>query len=256
MRTNKSLSRTYFIAGLVIGLGIALLYNYLKNDDDSTNLLNINSSITAKKQDSNKRKVFIKKKSKRKNKKLIIENDSINPDSLLLDSNLIPLDSLAIDSLANLDSLRLDSINIDTNSLDSIYDGLLYPENDSLEFRALQINNSSAADIKVSQDELIFAMLAYPKGKKDNFDCSSNNKLDSVLVNNIHKNRKEGLYVEFWLSPLNYKGYRLSKATLILYGFYEYNTINLRYTEDGFIELKYKEKTYNLQCTDDFKALK
>ncbi len=255
MGTNHTLPRTYFIAGLVIGLGIALLYNYVKNDNDTDDFLITESAINNKNQESQKKKVSKKKKHKKK-KNIDIKLDTNSVDSLQLDSSLISLDSLLIDSLVDIDSLIIDNINCDSNNIDSIYNSLLYPENDSLEFKALQIESSSNSDIKVSQDELIFAMLAYPKGVKDNFDCSTNDRLDSVLINNVHKSRNDGLYVEFWLSPLNYKGYRLSKATLILYGFYEYNTINLRYTDDGFIELIYKEDVYFLQCTDDFKALK
>ncbi len=248
LTTKQSFTRTYFIIGIIIGLLLAIVYNYRAQKKYSIQQSKKEEIIS--KRNDNKTKTTIKKlKPKHKKKKKSNNNAILKTDTLVGDT-ITKKDTISNDSIVLIqipDSVIHDSININ--------DSVLFPENDSLEFEILQIEETKNSDITIAQDELIFAILAFPSGQKDLFACTTKNDYDSVLVNNVSHRVKDGLYIEFWRSPLNYTGYRLNTNSLVLFGFYEYTTIKLRYTKDGFLELKYKNNTFMLNCTDDFKPL-
>ncbi|MEO6883165.1 MAG: hypothetical protein ABI199_03970 [Bacteroidia bacterium] len=58
--------------------------------------------------------------------------------------------------------------------------------------------------------------------------------------------------VEYWSSPLNYKGYKMSKNKILLYGIDSSTDVKL-FQKDGFIYLKTPIFTYKLAYTDDFR---
>lgn len=234
MEKKQKYSRAYFIIGLLVGLLIGLYFNF-RNKTTETTETYTPLYITQ----SDDTKTDVKKPIKKKRKKKI----KITQDSLEIDSMHTNIDSLINDSLIN-DTLLGDTL---INNIDSI--NIL---GDSLEYRILQIEPSNDDDIQLSKDELIYAMYAYPEGAKSDFTCKSNGKLDSVLVNNTTKRTDNGIYIEFWHSPINYSGYKLGFNTLILYGFYEYTSINLKYMNNGQLLLKYKGHKYILKCTDEF----
>jgi len=60
------------------------------------------------------------------------------------------------------------------------------------------------------------------------------------------------LNVEFWQSPLNYKGYKLSKYKLIVYGLSATDAIKV-YKLDDVVYLKNSNTTYKLDYSSDFK---
>ena len=207
------------------------------------------SSKEAKNEEISPKKKKIHNNKKKKKKKTNITDSTehrIEKDKIQ--------DSVFINSENNDSTMPSDTIFTDTNNLIISHDTLINNINDSIEYKLLGINDSSIQEINISEDELIYASLVYPEGKRDNFACKSANKYDSVLVNNI-PSTQDGLYVEIWQSPINLIGYKLTTNTLILYGIYEYGKIKLRYTENGAIELKYKNNTILLKCTDIFKPI-
>jgi hypothetical protein len=58
-------------------------------------------------------------------------------------------------------------------------------------------------------------------------------------------------FVEFWKTPLNSKGYRMSKNRIILYGFSDFSSFNL-YKVDDVYYLKSEEQVYKLNASTDF----
>lgn len=58
-------------------------------------------------------------------------------------------------------------------------------------------------------------------------------------------------FVEFWRTPLNSKGYRMSRNRIILYGFSDFSSINL-YKVDDVYYLKSEEQVYKLNPGTDF----
>jgi hypothetical protein len=212
---------------------------YIQNDSS-------NDSSDKKKSKPKKRK---QKKRKQKTKPQI--TDSLDTDSLQLLKDSILIDSLLHDSLL---ALNIDSISNSTAIFDSIYsDSLIGNLKDTLQYTTLNIEPpANDNNIHIAKDELIYALYVLPQGKKSDFLCNTHNKRDSLLANNIKSSGDDGLYVEFWHSPVNYSGYKLSNNTLVLFGVYEYTSIRLKYLPEGLLRLNYHYKTYDLKCTDQF----
>ncbi|MFI5149543.1 MAG: hypothetical protein ACHQRM_07390 [Bacteroidia bacterium] len=59
--------------------------------------------------------------------------------------------------------------------------------------------------------------------------------------------------LEFWTSPLNYKGYKMNRNKLVLYGLPDSETIKL-FQLDEEIYLQYNNLTYHLEYGNDFRA--
>jgi hypothetical protein len=57
--------------------------------------------------------------------------------------------------------------------------------------------------------------------------------------------------IEFWQSPLNFKGYKMSKGKLILYGINSTSPVKLVKWEDTFYLLS-NQTAYHIDYTDDF----
>jgi hypothetical protein len=58
-------------------------------------------------------------------------------------------------------------------------------------------------------------------------------------------------FVEFWRTPLNSKGYRMSKNRIVLYGFNDFSSFNL-YKVDDIFYLKSEEQVYKLNSGGEF----
>ena len=237
--------------GLLIGLIIGLIVSYSqrqKSSDSNYFPITFQSETPKEVEKANKPKTT-KKKSKTNRK------STTKPlDSLSIDSNAIITDSLMIDSLLN-DSilqLNIDSIGDSIYTTDSLYDEAMYNIEDTLQYTTLNIEPANSDDIHIAKDELIYALYVLPQGLKSDFLCKTKNNRDSLLANNITRNSDDGLYIEFWHSPINYTGYKLSSNTLVLFGVYEYTSIRLKYLPDGLLRLHYHRRSYDLKCTDEF----
>ena len=81
---------------------------------------------------------------------------------------------------------------------------------------------------------------------------STANKLNPAagLVNPTSSNGIE-MEVEFWLSPINYRGYKMSSNKLILFGIEEPDAIKL-YNFENRLLMKYGQDFYRLNQTDEF----
>lgn len=171
----------------------------------------------------------------------------------------VVIDSLDDDSVNNNLAVE-DSIRI--NRKDSTLNAEIIYSKDSVGSVDLS-NNSQETQIdgnhqgiSIAKNELLETQYIIPEGNANNFYCQSNTDLDSLLVDNYTtKAEQEGIQVEFWRSPINTVGYRLGRNTLILYGFYEFRQIGLKYMEDGSLQMTYLKNTYNLKCGDEFKSL-
>lgn len=67
-------------------------------------------------------------------------------------------------------------------------------------------------------------------------------------VNNDHSTL---FFVEFWKTPLNSKGYRMTKNRIILYGFSDFSYLTL-YKVDDVYYLKSEEQVYKVSANSDF----
>lgn len=90
------------------------------------------------------------------------------------------------------------------------------------------------------------------------YEPKSGNK-DSLLsvISGVQIDKQQGeiinLYVEFWKSPLNYKGYKLGKNKLIIYGISPEENLKMIYLNDQYFLKLGNNSIVKLSTGDDFK---
>jgi len=83
------------------------------------------------------------------------------------------------------------------------------------------------------------------------------NKNDSLLAvvsgtkDESKKGSQQKILVEFWKSPINYKGYQASKNKIICFGLTEIEEVKLFNIKNN-LYLKYFDSVYNIEITSDF----
>ncbi|MBW6478620.1 MAG: hypothetical protein K0B37_04260 [Bacteroidales bacterium] len=78
--------------------------------------------------------------------------------------------------------------------------------------------------------------------------------LDSVLGNTSNNSDEQVFYVEFWESPLNSVGYKMSKTRIVFYGIKIFEMADI-YHNQGTFYLSYLNDFYPLEFTNTFKPL-
>ncbi|MEI7596201.1 MAG: hypothetical protein WCK02_10675 [Bacteroidota bacterium] len=123
---------------------------------------------------------------------------------------------------------------------------------DTLAIDSSSLNSVDNQEIIVKKDVLLKALKLYiynalsaDKRKKDNY-------LDSLLIDDHYSNKSQDIMVvEFWQSPVNYKGYKMSRTKLVLFGLEPLDNMMLKYI-DGTMYLKYGIKYFKLSYSDEF----
>ncbi len=117
-----------------------------------------------------------------------------------------------------------------------------------------EVNNNSPDEIVVAKDELLFAKIIKIEGIDKN-DSKKDALLDSLLINDkTKKPAANSIKVEFWRSPINYKGYKYSNNKLILFGIYMHEEAILESRNDK-LYLNYENTFYLIEKADDFHPL-
>lgn len=115
--------------------------------------------------------------------------------------------------------------------------------------------NDPTEDIVVKKDELLSTKTIEVINL--NPLSSTTNHSDSLLqkVSGIRDDRnsaKQFFNVELWQSPLNYKGYKMSKYKIVVYGISSADAIKM-YKIDEDIYIKNASVVYKLEQSNDFK---
>ena len=121
--------------------------------------------------------------------------------------------------------------------------------------RSQQNKSNSIEDVVVMKDQLLKSKSIEAKGK-DNSLTAKNNKLDSLLTDETSQGRftKSIFTVEFWKSPVNYKGYKKIRNKIVLFGIYQSDAVALRFMNKS-LYLSYQNNYYLIENTSDFKPL-
>lgn len=127
---------------------------------------------------------------------------------------------------------------------------------DSLKNDTLELVNESE-DIVVRKDELLFAKdIEIINQNAVRSDNNIQNTKDSLLqqVSGIRDEHQKSSYykVEFWKSPINYRGYKMAKNKIVVYGINPSDFLKL-YKLDNVIYLKSLHATYRLDYSNDFR---
>ncbi len=94
------------------------------------------------------------------------------------------------------------------------------------------------------------------EGFKSTAQADKNN-LDSLLTDDkTSKKKKIDSYitVEFWKSPINYKGYRFDNYKLTIFGLNDYDVTRFK-SYNGGLYFKCKNDYYEIVPTEKFRAL-
>jgi hypothetical protein len=115
-------------------------------------------------------------------------------------------------------------------------------------------SNNSDENFIIKRDEVLDAKII---PVADLQQSESVNSSDSLLekisgIKDEKKNISVSFQVEFWQSPVNYKGYKMTKNKIVLFGIYPEENIKL-YHLDNAIFMKHNQNYYKLYFTDEFK---
>ncbi|HTA27265.1 MAG TPA: hypothetical protein VK809_05720 [Bacteroidia bacterium] len=111
------------------------------------------------------------------------------------------------------------------------------------------------SDVVVMTNQLV-SVLSVPLKKNDTDRVTKkNHETDSTLesMSDINDSKQFQNYrVEFWKSPLNYKGYKMSRGKIVLYGINPTTSVNLTMQNDNYY-LLVNQNAYKVEYTDDYK---
>jgi len=215
-----------FIMGVMVGLIIAGVFFIFKLDNYFKELNFYKSVAQTFFSDSKNKNIFVKTEGSRnadekKNSEIktkpkpIITENSTKKNSLILNADT-----------SNTNILR-DSTSENVNYMDDV----VVRKDELLFIKTLEVINLSPITIT---------------------DNSKDSLLQKVSgVNEDRLNTKQ-FFIEFWQSPLNYKGYKMSKHKLVLYGIPSAEGIKVYKLED-LIYFKNLGVVYKLDYASDFK---
>ncbi|MBI4929721.1 MAG: hypothetical protein HY841_03085 [Bacteroidetes bacterium] len=220
--SNKSL---LFLLGLVLGLLAGAGFFIFKMDDilkkanlfsSSRDTVIVQQVNTEEKKDKSDIKKYIGKKDSSKN--------NMSSAELLAKkySREVPIRKV----MAEADSLLKDSSTIVQEQ--NTFENFIVRKDELLDSKNFQVVN-----LQNEEKNLPDSLLEKVSGIKNNKTSSS-------------------LKVEFWQSPINYKGYKMTKNKVVLFGINPDETIKLFHLDDA-IFMKHNQNYYKLYFTDDFK---
>ncbi len=106
-------------------------------------------------------------------------------------------------------------------------------------------------DIKVAQEEL----LSVKNIKVIDLDASSKrDTLTGQLAGVTSSDYPNLFFVEFWKTPLNSKGYRMTRNRVILYGLSDFSSITIYKVDDNYY-LKNDDVVYKISSGTEFKPM-
>jgi hypothetical protein len=118
------------------------------------------------------------------------------------------------------------------------------------------VAESTPEDIVVRKDELLSTKTVEvinlnPTANRANAKDSLLQKVSGIKDDRV--NSKQFFNIELWQSPLNYKGYKMSKYKIVLYGITSTDGWKV-YTIDDLVYLKNATTVYKLENSTDFRA--
>ncbi len=134
----------------------------------------------------------------------------------------------------------------------------LQSSNDSIEFDTLyyQKKNELDNEIIIKKDKLIFSKLLTIKMSESEED-KKKLFLDSILLGaKSYKKETNIILVEFWQSPVNFVGYKMSRNKIIIYGLPYDENISIEKIDNDKFYFKCKNLYYLMEYTDEFRPLK
>ncbi len=154
-----------------------------------------------------------------------------------------------LNSYAFADSLFTDADTLYASAYDTVY----FTDFNETDYDFFD-NYHTGSDIVVLRDRLIKTTELKADMCKES-EVRQTENLDSLLIRGHSVQYTPGIYyVEFWESPLNYRGYKKSKDKLVLYGIKQYDFASLKVLNND-LYLKYLDVYYRIDETIQFRNL-
>ncbi len=227
MKINKE-RIVFILMGLVVGFAMGMSIIFWKQSIDITQNLFHKSKqfivdlFKSEQHEEAPKKIIVNKKPPKK-KKVEIKDT--------------PIDSLSTDSL---NALLIDEVSPD--------DTVWYDEYSDV-YSIINTSND-----EVARDKLILKKQIKAHTLTKTSDNTGSN-IDSLLIGGKSiKEEKNKFTVEFWESPLNYKGYKKAKNSVVLFGIKQMDEVELKLINND-LYLCLPEMYYALENTSDFKSL-
>jgi len=227
--SNKSL---LFLLGLVLGLLAGAGFFIFKMDDilKKVNLFSASKDTIIIQQANNTEE----KKNKTDVKKYIGQKDTAQKSMTSAEmlakkySREIPVRKV----MAEADSLLHDGVNLGKDSLNqNTSEHFIVRKDELLDSKNIEVTNFQQSEPANPSDSLLEKV----SGIKD-----------------VKKNIIASFKVEFWQSPINYKGYKMTKNKIVLFGINPEENLKLFHLDDE-IFLKHNQNYYKLLFTDEYK---
>ncbi len=124
--------------------------------------------------------------------------------------------------------------------------------NQSPEINYDEVDNMLQEDegITVAKEELI----TVKNIKVIDLDNAVKDTLTGQLAGLTSNDFPDMFFVEFWKTPLNSKGYRMTRNRVILYGQEDFSNLTIYKVDENFY-LKNEEQVYKLSAGTDFKPM-
>lgn len=135
----------------------------------------------------------------------------------------------------------------------------LLPDTSNYNFTKADLKDNegpiSYTEIVVQKDKLLFSKVIDIK-EFENIGKNRKIALDSVLLNTKPslKSKQNDILIEFWKSPVNFRGYKMSKNKIVIYGLQHDDNLRIEKHTNMFY-LKNLDLYYLLEYTDSFKPL-
>jgi len=215
-----------FIIGLSIGLLVAGAFFILKLDDYFKEL-NLYKKVSQSFSPAQPAESPEKQEAPEKAEKKPSQKPAASKAEGLTDSAAAPEKT---DLVLDADTLNMKSDS--ANAIMAAEDDIVVRKDELLLTRTLEVNNlNPTASKQAGRDSLLQKV----SGIKDDKPGS-----------------RQMFNIELWASPLNYKGYKMSKYKIVLYGIPSLENVKL-YKLDDVIYLKSAAMVYRLDYASDFK---
>lgn len=235
-KKNNDFGAIYLFLGLLIGffLGSAVVYLQFNRQNDRI-IKEVTEKIIAIFSD-NPSDARLFKASEEKNEESPTEKTK-------------PAELISEDLSASIRNIKKDDLYADNEIFDESQENILSFEND----QSIIPRFNERQTYSLARDKLIHSRMvsvSVPRKSKS----ESGRILDSVIGNfNINSN-EQVFHVEFWESPLNSVGYKMSKTRVVFYGIKIYELADI-YHHQGKFYLRYMNDFYPLEFTNTFKPL-
>jgi hypothetical protein len=166
------------------------------------------------------------------------------------------------DYIKKISKPSIESIKITEQSMD----GLLDQNEDTISIKKLRLSAKKSPTINYSEvDQLLNDEEDLNIAKEELLsvknikviDLDATKKQDTLvgqLAGVTTTNFPNLFFVEFWKTPLNSKGYRMTRNRVILYGLSDFSSITIYKVDDNFY-LKNDEFVYKISAGTEFKSL-